>query len=388
MSVSRTLPKITSFFIIYLLGSSVSGQLNAQNIDSLVVTGDYAAAAEFLSKNTDDPYSQFKLAEIYNTMGDPYKASRFYEQALSLGYPDSLSTRIKLTKAYLATSRPEKALQIITKIDDRSHNALIHYLKGKALEDTGEGEEAVTAFAKAIKTNPQYRSARIALIKLHLKNRRFGKAEEIAEKWLKSNPSDQRVRSLLAQTYVAAGLCYKAIPLFQKLVEAGRRSEYNLLHLGECFLEMSREQEALEPLKQVILQYKPTSGKPEFLLSKAYTKLDSLDLAERFISRSIKLQDPDLAPSYTQLAIVHTGQKNFQKALDAINNAIDERPGNIMLRYQALLIIERLKPARKKLISRYEAFLKLAKPGSSLHELASQRLADLKKMEFMEADGG
>lgn len=386
MHLSRTLPKITFFFLLILFGGLFLSHSQEKLVDSLLVSGEYQEALLTLKNSEDEADAQFKMAEIHTQMGNPYKAARHYEKSIELGFSNLLAAQIRLIRTYLSSSQPAKALDVADGMKGVQENALVQYLIGKASEDVGKDEAAIIAFAKAIKLNPEYRSATISLIQLYLKKRRFQEAEDLATEFLESHPEDLRVKSLLAQVYIAANICYEAIPLLQELVDAGKTSEYNLLHLGECYLETNKGEKSLEPLLTLIELHQPTSGKPEFLLSKAYTKLDSLDTASRYIHRSIDLQDPDLAPSYTQLSIIHAQQKNYQLSLTAMQKAIDERPSSMMLRYQELLIYERLETEKEKLIPRYEQFLKVCKPDSPFHNMASQRLKDLKKMEFMSSD--
>ncbi|MFA9392314.1 MAG: tetratricopeptide repeat protein [Prolixibacteraceae bacterium] len=111
-------------------------------------------AIQFFSKTAhNNKYgedSYFYLYGVYQAMSDTLKQYETLKEAFNK-YPESENINIELVKFCIATERPDEAIDYIDFAIKRSpDNATFYTLKGRALEDAGNDNDAIEAYLKAI----------------------------------------------------------------------------------------------------------------------------------------------------------------------------------------------------------------------------------------------
>lgn len=98
--------------------------------------------------------SYFYLYGVYQATGDTLKQYETLKRGFNK-YPGSENINIELVKFCIATDRPQEAITYIDYAINRSpNNATFYTLKGRALEDAGNDNEAIEAYIKAIELDP------------------------------------------------------------------------------------------------------------------------------------------------------------------------------------------------------------------------------------------
>lgn len=124
-----------------------------------------AGLAAFSSKNWENALTYFSKSKDMEKYGEDsyfyiYGAYKALEDTLNQyntlkkafeNYPNSENINIELVKFCIDTDRPEEAVKYIdVAIENSPENASFYSLKGRALEDAGDDDSAITAYEKAI----------------------------------------------------------------------------------------------------------------------------------------------------------------------------------------------------------------------------------------------
>ncbi|MEN8901103.1 MAG: tetratricopeptide repeat protein [Nonlabens sp.] len=361
----------------------VSIKINAQTTaaDSLVQIGEYQKAIENYQLDDD---SDFKVARVYAQMGDVYAALDSYQKGFKI---DSLSVqpRIEYARLALGNNDPVTAFNSLTSLlNDYPNNASYHYYMGKAHEDLSNDDAAISAFAKAVSLNSSYRAARVELVKILIKKRKFSEAIQNAQPALEIHSDDIKVNSLIAQAYLGAKRYDKAIEHFELLFSLGYDTEFNRKNLAWSYFYNGQWQLAIDNYELYNRDYEEGNSLVHFVMSQAYLKLGKLKLAQDYIERSIAFKTPELHQEYLQLAAVYARQEDYKNAFYATKKAKQEKKDSDFIGYQYALSGDYYFADKSKKLELYEEFIKQY-PESSFQELANARAKDLRREIFLAA---
>ena len=180
-------------------------------------------AAIALNPESMDTYHA--LAEQYLAQGDNLRAGGLYESLLQR-WPDQVEARLALAEQYMVAGRAPAAVQQYRRLlpaATDSTPAHLLFLLGKALEGSGDFDEGIRAYRRA----------------------------------LELEPANSEVRSKLAVLYTVTNQLPLAADAYRALVEEGRLAEFGP-PLAAVLIGSQRNREAEEILEQV-LQVAPES---------------------------------------------------------------------------------------------------------------------------------
>jgi tetratricopeptide (TPR) repeat protein len=133
------------------------------------------------------------------------EAERIFRGLVDAGDPLPTSS-IGLAQVLLRTSRADEAVAVLAAARQRLGDSfLLSYFAGLALDRTGKRAEAATAFADAVKQNPENAEARFGLGKTELAQGHLPAAIEALEAAKRLNPGDVQTERLLDQALRRAG---------------------------------------------------------------------------------------------------------------------------------------------------------------------------------------
>lgn len=367
-------------FPIILLTSLLS-VAQYQIADSLVQAGKYQQAIDEYGKIAD---SEFKLARVYVQLGDVFAALSAYEKGFK---KDSISTipRFEYARLALNNNDPVKASKMFTKLtEEMPDNASYNYYLGKSLVDMSDDDRAMIAFKNAITLNRSYRAARIELVIVQIKNRKFNDAIKTAQPALEIYPKDLKVNSLIAQAYLGAKRYDKAIEHFELLFELGNDTEFNRKNLAWSYFNNQQWQLAIDNYEIYNSDYEDTNSLVYFVMSQAYLRLNKLELAKDYIERSIVFKTPLLDQEYLQLAAVYARLKDYKNAFYATKKAKNEKPSDDVIGYQYVTAADQYFADKEKKLSYYDDFIS-EYPSSTYIKIAKARAKDLRNEIFLSA---
>jgi tetratricopeptide (TPR) repeat protein len=353
--------------------------------DSLMALGNYDKALKAYRLLPEMADKHFKMARAATAMGNIPMAVDFYIKGFKKD-STSIRPRWEYGKLVLAQNDIPQAFQVFSVLTQEDpENATYHYYLGEVYSRTKQDDTAVSAFAKALQLNPNYRAARIELIKSYIAKRETGKAIHLCEEYLADFPDDIKINSLYAQALINSNFYDQAVVAFEHLFELGSDTEYNRKTLGFAYYSISEYQKSLEQYEMFQQDYDAKDPVVNFMMSKCYLGLRQLDNAQDFIERAIVFKTPRLDQEFLQLASVYANKEDLKNTLYALKRASKENPASDDIAYQVVIGADRYFKDKEEKLKYYEKFIE-DYPKSDYHDMAAARARDLKKELFM--DGG
>jgi tetratricopeptide (TPR) repeat protein len=120
-------------------------------------------------------------------------------------------------------------LQLRRFLDTRAGYADVHYMVGVLLERRNQGTEAARSFTQALRINPDYAEARLALATLYERAGDFERSREITEsagrrQVPRAGVLDPTTRGKLADMQAALGDTYREVGELREAIEAYRKA--------------------------------------------------------------------------------------------------------------------------------------------------------------------
>jgi tetratricopeptide (TPR) repeat protein len=381
-------------FIAFLFFMILSpAQIN--DCDRFFESGDYDSAIAAYEKASPSPQRFFKLARVYRSLGALKKSANFYKKGLNL---DSLDVRANYEygQVLYRSERLKESYKVFKQLVNENPDVASYVFNlGLTLSrfeqdpsltielEDAQYEDGKSAFAKALKINPDYRTARIELIKVLLRTGDRFEAVVAARNAAEKYPDDIKILSLAAQAAMASRLYPMAVGIFEKLYELNNDTEYNRKSLATAYYYTNELEKSSETFESYLKDYDDSDADVYFMLSKIYTRLDRLTEAEAAISKTIQLNRPALDQEYLQMASIYSLKKDYKNAYLYLKKANKENPASADIAYQLALGADRHFEDKQEILKAYEVFLK-NHPESRYTEMAQARASDLKRLIFMD----
>lgn len=153
----------------------------------------------------------FERGVLHAMQGKPELAEADFQLASKLA-PDKNFSYIGLGVTYIQTGKLQSAIDVLRhRIREQPHDAMLHYLLGRALIQSGANlgaalfSEAQHAFETSAKLDPKLAPPRIELAKVYLRENRVDEAVSQLESARALDPKDKAVYSQLAIAYRKQG---------------------------------------------------------------------------------------------------------------------------------------------------------------------------------------
>jgi tetratricopeptide (TPR) repeat protein len=199
-----------------------------------------------------------------------------------------------------------------------SNSAEQAYVEGLALDKKSKERESRAAYEEALKRDPGFASAHIALGLSYYRSGEFELAESHLEQALRRNKDAGDAHYYLALVERARGRTPEAVEHLTWTVRAGHRESTSHYILGEMALADGHDQEALEHLSQAVM-LDPRDLKARTMLALVERLAGKLELAQRRIDEVVREMPIDYLARHEQYEIYKArGQE------DKANNASAE----------------------------------------------------------------
>ncbi|HEY1011611.1 MAG TPA: tetratricopeptide repeat protein, partial [Herpetosiphonaceae bacterium] len=201
---------------------------------------------------------------------------------------------VELALVYEQAQRLDSAEEVLRRsLDLDGGNAVAAYQLGRLLQSQGKFPEAEQAYQAAIRANPDYMEAHLALGQL------YGRV---------MNRSDLAIES------------------YRRAIEAGGNDARNFEDLGQEFLEMGQYEEAATALERSIA-LNPNVPEAQHALGQAYLELGRFEMARERERAAIARKADGPYPA-AQLGIGESFRREgrWEEATQAFNQVLDDNP--------------------------------------------------------------
>ncbi|WP_034062524.1 tetratricopeptide repeat protein [Lacinutrix jangbogonensis] len=367
--------------LLILISFKTEAQSSVLNVsDSLMANGNFSKAITLLESNATENTS-YRLARAYNAIGNYDKAIVNYKIALDNNNENTL-LQYEYGKLLSKVKMNEDAVAIFNKLKARdSTNPNYYYELGVVLERLKQIEEAQNNFKTAYKLDNAHQKAIYKLAKHSLKNKKFERLDSLIIVGLKSYPKNAALTSLKAQSLFLLGDYTPAIVWFEKLLALGEKSQFVFEKLSFAYKKDLEYERAIEYLELALL-LEPKNTNNLYRLGSLYQLINDYINAEKYIKRSLELQDLPLDNEYAKLATVYNRLQKPQVAVKYLKMALKENPENESAKFFLVATkVSYYKELQSK-IDLFESFIK-KNPESDYVTFAKWELTKLKKEAFL-----
>jgi tetratricopeptide (TPR) repeat protein len=151
-----------------------------------------------------------------------------------------------------AKQYPEAKRLFISYTESNPENPWGHFMLGLSAWKSGEHEEAVSAFDKALQLDPDHRKSLFNSSRVLLETGRAQQALERIEKALTLEPQSNEGLRLLGRARYQLGKMEEAIDAYQRAIALDDRDVWSMNNLGLIYLDQGRSSEAIPPLARAV----------------------------------------------------------------------------------------------------------------------------------------
>jgi len=286
----------------------------------LINRRDYSGALQAIDvlekKQPDRPVAANLRARVLLAKGDRQGAAQAFEQALKI-QPSFLPAASGLAQLALADNKPaeaQKYLDDVLKADPKSSEALLASAALKARTGAAK-EEIVAMFNGAIRSAPQDRGLRIALIGYLLDSKDRKAALEAAQQASVAVPNDPDVVEMRGRTQLAAGEANQAVTTFGKLAGLLPNSPMPHMRISQVHHAAKDREAEVQSLKRA-LAIAPDNLPAQRVLINAYLAKGE-PAAALEVARKVQQQRPKQDEGYVFEGTIEGARQRFDQAVQA-----------------------------------------------------------------------
>ena len=303
----------------------------------------YAAAVTELKHelrdNPDDGELRWVLGETYLQMGLKTDALNYMQEAFDLNYrsPDLV---LALARSKLRARNYHGVLALYEdwgRVDSDTDAATWEVLRGQALLDLGQREDAVAAFLQALRRNPGNNDAKRGLVESEVGADLAGLSDKDTKRVLAAGLDQPETWILRGELALSGGNLEEARTAFEKAVELGPDSVFALAGLVRALIASDKLEDAREPVAQLALKF------PNDPMS-AYVRALYAKQAEQYVQALDALKvvldyEPDHAMSLLLMGEVYFEMDNHAQAMEYLKLFHHHKPDSVLGRRQLAAIL-------------------------------------------------
>ncbi|XP_058047767.1 protein O-mannosyl-transferase TMTC1 isoform X3 [Ahaetulla prasina] len=237
----------------------------------------------------------------------------------------------------------------------RDREAVYHYKT--ALQNQGKKEEAVLLLRNSIQYGPDFSDAYSSLASLLAEQEQLKEAEEVYQAGIENCPESSDLHNNYGVFLVDTGSPETAVSHYQKAIELSPGHHVAMVNLGRLYrslgqnknaevwykraLKVARKVEILSPLgalyyntgryEDALKIYReaaslqPSNKETRLALAQVLTTMGQAKEAEQMLSH-IVTEGAECLECYRLLSAIYSKQENYNKALEAIDKALQLKP--------------------------------------------------------------
>jgi tetratricopeptide (TPR) repeat protein len=312
-----------------LTADSASYEVKARLAGLYFGLGDLANAAQYAEEVGDgtdqDVQLLTQMAGILTGSGKPDRALRLLDKAIQRA-PDRGDAYF--SKSIILLNQKQGALAEQTVKEGLKHTSdspVGYYYLGRISIESGNVEQALDSFERAIAANSAFEPAYLAQASLYESKEDKGKAIAVLKKYLHQvNPRNKDVRQHLIQLYVATKDYAGGIAELERMLEEDPGDLDAQLRLALIYGEKREFSKAID-LLTTILKARPGELKVREYLGYLYEEIKDFPKAIEIYQSNIQL-DPSFVESHVHLGVLHYRLKNFPEAITHLSEAVRLTP--------------------------------------------------------------
>lgn len=373
------------FYIFILLVVKAGAQTPVLAIaDSLYAVGQTRKAVEVLE--SADPKTQavyLRLAKYQSATGKTKEALENYRRVLHQD-PQRVLTAIEFAKTLVKAGELREADSIYTALSERyPKNGNFVYEKG-VIKEMQQDSTAIDLFKEANHLDPTHREALLKLSRYELQRRQYNMAIFYSMMALEHHPKNVSLLSILAQSYSRQNKFKLAIPAFEEIITQGQGNEFVHSRLGFAYYNESAYEKAIAQYNAA-LEFEDRNSDTHYNLGKLYALTGDLQRSETHLLMAILIKKQPVDAEYLSLGLTYKLQQDHKKALEYLNKALEENPGNERALYERAVAADNYFKDLQTRLDHYQAYLSRYEGTGNKDMLyfAKTRMSDLRKEQHL-----
>ncbi|XP_012603457.3 protein O-mannosyl-transferase TMTC1 isoform X1 [Microcebus murinus] len=296
----------------------------------------------------------YNYANFLKDQGRNKEAIYHYRTALKL-YPRHASALNNLGTLTRDTAEAKMYYQRALQLHPQHNRALFNL--GNLLKSQEKKEEAITLLKDSIKYGPEFADAYSSLASLLAEQGRFKEAEEIYQAGIKNCPDSSDLHNNYGVFLVDSGFPEKAVAHYQQAIKLSPSHHVAMVNLGRLYrslgensmaeewykraLQVAHKAEILSPLgalyyntgryEEALQIYReaaalePSQRELRLALAQVLAVMGQMKEAEKMTNHIVS-EDTGCLECYRLLSAIYSKQESHDKALDAIDKALQLKP--------------------------------------------------------------
>nr|XP_019591600.1 PREDICTED: transmembrane and TPR repeat-containing protein 1 [Rhinolophus sinicus] len=296
----------------------------------------------------------YNYANFLKDQGRNREAIYHYRTALKL-YPRHASALNNLATLMRDTAEAKMYYQKALQLNPQHNRALFNL--GNLLKSQEKKEEAITLLKDSIKYGPEFADAYSSLASLLAEQERFKEAEEIYQAGIKNCPDSSDLHNNYGVFLVDTGSPEKAVAHYQQAIKLSPSHHVAMVNLGRLYrslgdnsvaeewykraLQVTRKAEILSPLgalyyntgryDEALQIYReaaalqPSQRELRLALAQVLAMMGQTKEAEKMTNHIVS-EETGCLECYRLLSAIYSKQELHDKALDAIDKALQLKP--------------------------------------------------------------
>nr|XP_035940559.1 protein O-mannosyl-transferase TMTC1 isoform X3 [Halichoerus grypus] len=296
----------------------------------------------------------YNYANFLKDQGRTREAIYHYRTALRL-YPRHASALNNLGTLTRDTAEAKRCYQRALQLNPQHSRALFNL--GNLLKSQEKKEEAISLLQDSIKYGPEFADAYSSLASLLAEQERFKEAEEIYQAGIKNCPDSSDLHNNYGVFLVDTGSPEKAVAHYQQAITLSPSHHVAMVNLGRLYrslgdnsvaeewykraLQVARKAELLSPLgalyyntgryDEALQVYReaaalqPSQRDLRLALAQVLAVMGQTKEAEKMTNHIVS-EETGCLECYRLLSAIYSKQEHHDKALDAIDKALQLKP--------------------------------------------------------------
>jgi len=319
----------------------------------LIRLGKLSEAEKILSsvyaREKKDESAGLVLGGIYSALNENVKAQSIYETILKNNTRNEEAC-VLLAKSYFMQKKHNEAETILKQCERQiKESGVFSYYIGKFQLEQNRNADAIKSFEHALKIEPSYYQAVMALGMLSEEKEDWKTAAKIYHAFLESNADCYPIISRYVQILFVLEEYKKVIPYAEKLANYDPADLNLKLRLGVLYAEAKRYDEAKSTFKEILVAV-PDSDKVLYYLGSLNELTSDFSIAKEYFYKVDK-ESPLYHDSSVQIAKIYYGlalngltsnedEEQRRKYFQELEKFIDERISiNKQLKFDLSLIL-------------------------------------------------
>jgi len=318
-----------------------------------------------------------EYADLQAELGNPYKAIIYYQKAVE-NSTDDLNLKCRLGKAYLNIDDYQKAFAVFSLLQTKdSTNLVFNKQLGLSALKTGKTDLAIRMFESVLAQNPNDFNSYMNLIILYLKNKDAVQIVRTSDRALYFIPENPAILLRESNSLYALKEYVEAKPCFERYLSESDSVFDVLENYGITLYFVQDDNKAMEILEKCNT-LDPTNPFVNFYLGLICKRQVDFQKSVEYLKMAIATSQPAyLTEMHHLLGQVYGLQREFEKSIDALQEAYHCNPLSTEILVEIATTYEEFSSNKKLALNYYQRYLKEAGDQAVNFRFAMERIRQI-----------